>query len=355
MKPKVSLNPHIAPDPVAIEIRRIGASIEQNDLPKAEARALKLLQAHPKRADVHNILGVAYVQQDKKTLAVPHFEFAVKAEPRNSHYLNNLGRLYLDLQFVELALPFLHNALRINPKLASALQAIGKYYNRIGKAEMALPYLERLSKILPQDSVVKMQLAESFDALGRKEEASKLYGEVRQAKPNLVQALYYFSRNPPPEGSTAIIAEIEGLLSREDLTGEQRSTLHTSLGFIHEKGRNYPLSFAHFDQAHQLMPRDFDIGKFRTWVDRVIGVFTESFFRQRGKIGSPSSLPVLVVGMPRSGTTLTEQVIASHGEAGGAGELARIGLFSKKLCLGPKQDTHRFVPILDVTGRQGNA
>ncbi len=108
--------------------------------------------------------------------------------------------------------------MRINPKLASALLAIGKYYNRIGKAEMALPYFERLSKILPQDNTVKLQLAESFDALGRKEEADRLYGAIRETKSNPCRQLYYFSRNTPSEGNAALIAEIEGLLSRDDLT-----------------------------------------------------------------------------------------------------------------------------------------
>src|SRR4051794_6696764 len=162
MKAKVNLNPYIRPDPVAVEIRRIGALIERNDLVKAEAEALKLLKAHPNRPDVYNILAVAYIRQEKKNRAVPHLEFAVKAEPQNAHYLNNLGRLYVDLHFIELALPFLHKALAINPNLTSALLAIGKYYNEVGKAELALPYFERLNKLVPQDNGAKVELAESL-------------------------------------------------------------------------------------------------------------------------------------------------------------------------------------------------
>src|SRR5690349_16248408 len=120
-------------DAVAAEIRRIGSLIEGNDLANAEVQALNLLKAHPKRSDVHNILGVVYTSQQKDRHAVPHFEFAVRAEPNNAHYLNNLGRLYVDLKLFELAVPFLKKALAINPQLSSALFAIAKYYADIGK------------------------------------------------------------------------------------------------------------------------------------------------------------------------------------------------------------------------------
>jgi tetratricopeptide (TPR) repeat protein len=342
------------PDPVMAEIRRIGSLMERDDLAGAETEALKLLKAHPQRPDVHNILGVAYVRQDKGKLAVPHLEFAVKAEPNNAHYLNNLGRLYVDLHLIELALPFLHKALAIKPDLAPALLALGEYYNEVGKAERALPYLERLHKMMPDDKGVKRELAESLDALGRKEGASALYQELRQTESSfVVGSYYYFSRNPLPEGDAAVTAEIDKLLASDKFTDQGRRQLHTALGFIHERARNYPLAFSHFDQANRLSTVDFDIGKYREWVDGVISVFTPDFFRERANIGNPSPLPVLVVGMPRSGTTLTEQIIASHDRAGGAGELGRVALFTGRLNYAPRRDIGKFTASLNALGNRG--
>lgn len=350
MKTRITLTPHIKPDPVAAEIRRIGALLEKDDLAGAETKAIKLLKAYPKRPDVHNILAVAYIRQDKKNRAVPHLEFAVKAEPQNAHYLNNLGRLYVDLKFFELAVPFLHRALAINPRLTSALWTIGMYYNEIGKAELALPYLERLNKLTPQDNRVKQELAESLDACGRKEAADKLNRELHGTESHLIPALYYFSRNEPSEGNAAIIAEIEAVLDRDTLTDRDRSKLHTGLGFIHEREHNYPIAFAHFDKANKILPIEFDMEHYRAWVDGVVEVFSAEFFRERSTVGSPSQMPVLVVGMPRSGTTLTEQMIASHGRAGGAGELGRVSLFAKRFFLSPGKDISNFIPTLDGVG-----
>lgn len=353
VKTRITLSPNTRPDPVAAQIRRVGSLIERDDYTAAEAEALKLLKACPNRPDVHNILGVAYIQLGKKTRAVPHLEFAVKAEPQNSHYLNNLGRLYLDLHLVELALPFLHNALTITPNLTSALLAIGKYYVEVGKAELALPYFERLTKLMQQDDSVKLKLAESLDAFGRSEEANKLHREVHKSGSDPTPSLYYFSRNDPPEGRAALIAEIEELLPRENLTVSQRGTLHTALGFIHEREGNYAVAFSNFDKSNRLQGVDFDIEKYRAWVDSIIRVFTADFFHKRSKIGKPSPLPVLVVGMPRSGTTLTEQMIANHGQAGGAGEQLRIGIFASRFFLSPQRDINQFLPTLNSLGAEG--
>ncbi|MGE3872709.1 MAG: sulfotransferase [Parvibaculaceae bacterium] len=342
------------PDPVAAEIGRIGSLIERDDFAAAETEALKLLKAHPQRADVHNMLGVAYVRQEKEKRAVPHFEFAVKAEPDNPHYLNNLGRLYVDLRLIELALPFLHKALAIKPDLASALLAIGKYYNEVGKVELALPYLERLHAMVPKDNGVKRELAESLDTLGQKDAASRLYLELKQTGlSHIIGPLYYFSRNAPLEEAPALIAEIEQHLASGRFKDNGRSRLHNALGFAYEKSHDYPSAFSHFDQSNRLAAVDFDIRQYRDWVDGLIGVFTPSFFRERAAIGNPSALPVLVVGMPRSGTTLTEQIVASHGRAGGAGELMRIPLFAQRLNYGPQRDIGKFTAALEFLGERG--
>jgi tetratricopeptide (TPR) repeat protein len=338
-------------DPVAAKVRQIGSLIHGRDLEKAEAAALELLKVHPKRPDVRNILGIAYIEQKKRNLAIPHLEFAAKAEPRNPVYLNNLGRLYLELGAIELALPFLHNALTIEPNLASALLAIGEYYTSVGKSDLALPYLQRLRKIRPEDNKVKWQLAESLDVLGRKEESNAFWQELRQTKSYAIPSLYHLSRNNPPELNAPLMAEAERLLDGDDLSNSQRGWLHTSLGFMLEKEGKYRPAFEHFDKANRLTPVAFEIEQFRSWVDRVEEQFTADTFRARVHLGSQSSLPVLVVGMPRSGTTLTEQVIASHAKAAGAGELTRISMFARSYHY--FKDIGKFIETLDVLGQQG--
>jgi len=342
----------IKPDPVPAKLREIGSLVHRKDLASAEAEALKLLQAHPKRPDVHNILGVVYIQNKKAGLAVPHLEFATKAEPQNSVYLNNLGRLYLELRAIELALPFLHNALAINPKLTTTLISIGEYYTSVGKAALGLPYIERALRNEPNNKKAKWQLAESLNALGRTDEANRLCQELRLEGAFVVDGLYRISRNNKREQNVPLLAEAEELLKSDALTDVGRSRLHSAMGFMLEKEDRYEAAFGHFDSANRLSSAPFNIEVFRTWVDRVIEVFTVEVFRERASVGSESRLPVLVIGMPRSGTTLTEQMIASHGKAGGAGELLRVPLFAKSLNY--SGDMGKFIDSFDALGPKGS-
>lgn len=319
------------PDRVLEAIKKIGKLVHQKDWANAEADALKLLQDNPKRPDVHNILGIVYKQQNKRGLALKHLEFAARAEPQNPIYLNNVGRFYLDAKAIELALPFLHNALLIDPKQTETLLAIGEYYRDVGKAALALPYLERARALSPDDGRVKLGLAESLDVLGRQDEASVLYDDLRQKPGYVATSLYHLAMNRPTELHGPLMAEAERLIAEGGMSDKETSLLHTSLGFMHERAGRYPGAFEHFDMANRAVKIDYSVESFRLWVDSVISAFTPELLSAHAHVGSASELPVLVVGMPRSGTTLTEQVIASHGEAAGAGELVRINLLTKVL------------------------
>ena len=339
-------------DPVLPRLREIGELLNRGEVDKAEAAGLNLLQAYPRRPDVHNILGVVYLR-NKRHRAAPHFEFACKAEPQNVVYLNNLGRYYLDQKLVELAYPFLHNALTIHPNLPTTLMALGDYFTSIGNAERALPYFDRARGVVPDNATIKGAFATSLDSLGRKEEANRLYQELRRELPDDVVPLYRLAMNLPLEQVGQVTSDLEKASRSEALTLENRSLAHKALGFIREKEGRYTEAFVHFDTANCLQPLNFDIGTHKAWVDQVISIFTPDFFSKYAGIGSPSALPVLVVGMLRSGTTLTEQIIAAHGQAAGAGELTRIGLFASGLGLSPKKDINKFLPTLAARGAKG--
>lgn len=336
------------PDRVAEVIKKIAALVHQKEWAKAEADALELLKGNPRRPDVHNILGIIYKQKNKRGLALKHLEFAAKAEPQNPVYLNNVGRFYLDSRAIELALPFLHNALLINPRQTETLLAIGEYYRRVGKAALALPYLERARALSPGDNRIKMAIAESLDVLGRQEEANLLYEELRRDREYVAISLYHLAMNRPTELHPPLMAEVEQLLEGGGVSDKEASSLHTSLGFMHEKAGQYASAFRHFDEANRLGRLEVSAEGFRDWVDSVIATFTPEVLRAYAHVGSASEVPVLVVGMPRSGTTLTEQVIASHGQAAGAGELERIHLLARSLKFASGRPVREFFDTLDA-------
>jgi len=338
-------------DPVAVKVREIGALIEKDKGDEAEKIGLALLKLHPKRSDLHNIMGVVYVQAKKRARAVPHFETAVKAEPNNPVYLNNLGRLYLDLHLIELALPPLNRALAINPRLSETLWAIGEYYRDSGKAEKGLPYFDKALKIDPDNNLIRNSHAISLETLGRSEEAKVVFESLLAAPKFKPSALMRLSQIGKSRTDSPIFAEAQALLQSPGLGDGERSLFHTGLANILDNSGDFPRAFEHFVQANVSQNLTFDIARYRSWVDEIIGIFTPDFLARWRDIGHPSELPVFVVGMPRSGTTLTEQIIAAHPQAGGAGELTRLVRFAERL--GYRKSPDKFGENLAALGRKG--
>jgi tetratricopeptide (TPR) repeat protein len=336
-----------APDPVSVKLREINELVRNQHLEDADRQIRKLMEQHPNRADVHTLRGLVYIAQKKRHLAVPHFEFAVKSNEYNPVFLNNLGRLYLDLDLVELALPFLDRALKINPREVDTMWAIGGYFANIGQAERSLPYLEKAVSIDPSHAQVALARASSFEAVGRTQEAIEAYSKL-VSKPGLSgQALDRLSELESHDVSSPLMAEITDQISKAtDPKG--LNALHTGAGRIYDRSKDYDRAFEHFKAANDAIPLSFDIDRFRNWTDSVIATLDAAFFEQRKEMGVHTDLPVFVVGMPRSGTTLTEQIIASHGHGGGAGEVLRIARFGQRFQ--HNKDIARFVRQIDELG-----
>jgi tetratricopeptide (TPR) repeat protein len=340
-------------DPVALKVREIGALIEKDEGAEAERMGLALLKLHPGRPDVHNIMGVVYIKLKRRSKAVPHFETAVKAEPNNPVYLNNLGRLYLDLDLLELALPPLYRALAINPKLSETLWAIGEYYRESGKAEKGLPFLDRGLRIRPDDYRIRDSRATSLETLGRADEAKAVFGSLLNVRSCAPRALYRLSQLAKLKTDSPLFAKTQDLLESPDLDDSFRSVLYSALAHFYENSGDTAHAFECFEQANVIQKLTFDIAAYRTWIDRIINVFTADFFAQWRDVGHASDLPVFVVGMPRSGTTLTEQIIASHPQAGGAGELNRLRRFAERY--GYRKDPGTVARNLSALGQKGIA
>ena len=318
-------------DPVTAKLREINDLVRKNFLEDADRQIRKLLEQNPKRTDVHTLRGLVYIAQKKPPLAVPHFEFAAKSDQSNPIFLNNLGRLYLDLELVELALPFLDRALKINPREVETMWAIGNYFVSIGQAERGLPYLEKAVAIKPDHHKVALARATGFENVGRTQEAIEVYRELAKARATRAQALERLTDIESPDLLAPIFTQITELISSKDTQKPELGALHTGAARIHEKSRDYDRAFEHYKAANEATMLTFDTERFGRWIDSLINTFDGAYFERRKEMGTQSDLPVFIVGMPRSGTTMTEQIIGSHPQGGGAGEVIRINRFGQRL------------------------
>jgi tetratricopeptide (TPR) repeat protein len=124
---------------------------------------------------------------------------------------------------------------------------------------------------------------------------------------------------------------LERVLNDPTLLASKRQAALFALGKLCDKLGRYEEAFRRYQQANELRPRVFDFGQFVSFSERVLAVFEASFLEAAPHATHGSELPVFVVGMPRSGTSLVEQILASHPAVFGAGELPAIERLTESL------------------------
>jgi Flp pilus assembly protein TadD len=261
---------------------------------KRGAEAVQLLRLaasmNPSSAEVHNGLGAALELEQRLDEAVVHYEKAVRIEPAIPQLLNNLGNALIAVHRPHDAVKSLEQAIGIAPELARA-------HNNLGRALQELGRLPEARRAFEQAVALDPRQAGYYRCLG---DVKRLTTD----DPHLV-ALEMLARDAA------------------GLEPDAQIELHFALGKACADIGDHERSFDHFVEANRLKRSQITYNEAGTlrWIERVNAVFTADLIREKGGAGDPSDVPVFIVGMPRSGTTLIEQILASHPKVFGAGEL----------------------------------
>ncbi|WP_192183494.1 tetratricopeptide repeat-containing sulfotransferase family protein [Mesorhizobium amorphae] len=305
---------------------------QENRLPEAEELCHRVLARTPEHPLALYILGTLGIGYDEEKV-MRYFARAIAQEPLNPYYNLSLGQAYLRLSEFTPAIKHIQHALALKPDLVEALCALGDAYNSFDKGEMGLPLFEKALRVDRDHPMARLGLPRALASLGRMDEAAAHLKETidrRIAVPAAYSVLvrtHKFTEEPPE--LAAILTELQD----PDHGSEGVATLHHAAGkLLNDLGR-YKEAIDHFKKGNQAGGQRFDVQSYRRWVDALIETFTPDLVASRIAPGNVSEVPVFVVGMPRSGTTLTEQICASHPNVHGAGELTKLRRTSNGLDL----------------------
>ncbi|AZN99001.1 sulfotransferase family protein [Mesorhizobium sp. M9A.F.Ca.ET.002.03.1.2] len=283
-------------------------------------RVLARTPNHPLALYILGTLGLGY--DDEKALR--YFARAVGEEPANPYYHLSLGELYLKLSEYTPAIKHMQHALELRPDLVEALCALGRAYIAFDKPDMALPLYEKALKINRDHPKVRAGLASALSGLGRMDEAAVYLKEAIERRIEVPRAYNDLVQTRKFTEEPVELQSIQRELASPKLDPAGAQQLHHAAGKVLNDLKRYDEAFDHFNRAKQASGYKFDIDLYRRWIDSMIETFTPDFLAARAGHGNPSEVPVFVVGMPRSGTTLTEQICASHPDVHGAGELSKL-------------------------------
>jgi tetratricopeptide (TPR) repeat protein len=285
----------------------------------------KAVRLAPNVAQHHHDLGWALEMLGRDADAVRAFQRAVALDPTHAEALERLGLLLLNHGKRAEATDCFRRVTRLQPDTILGRLSGAKVLLDEGKRDAAIALLQDTAGRFPASGETKRFLAAILREEGRFEEAMPLLEAATDGSPTEAATAYFdiaMSKRITEEDRPAL-EQMNALLDYKPLSDVGRERVHFALGKACDELGEYAAAMRHFDAGNRLArrARSFDRAHFGASVHRVIAGSSPALFQENRGLGSPSELPVLILGMPRSGTTLVEQIVSSHPEVGAGDEL----------------------------------
>lgn len=311
-------------------LRQAKEHYDRGEVSQAEKLCVAILTRDPKNTQALMLAGSLARGVQDFDLAIDFLMKLVALQPNSVEARLALAATCGEARQHEDAITHFLQVLARKPDLVAALGALGKSYTAVGKAELALPLFEKATKLKPNHPALRLDHANALIALGRMDEAADLLQEnIRlgyraAASYRALADTRNFSSEP---------AEFRAILKQlEESSPNQvdRTFMHHAAGKILNDIGRYDEAIDQFQASKIAAGHGFDVEAYRRRVDTLIAAFTPQLLKSKAALANPSEVPVFIVGMPRSGTTLTEQICASHPAVFGAGELNKLGTVLRK-------------------------
>jgi tetratricopeptide (TPR) repeat protein len=321
----------------------------------AEARAAyaEASRLNPDLAMAHNNMGQLLQQEGRLDEAFLCYQQSLALDPESARAHANLGSLLYEQDRTDLARSHYEAALRSDPNHAEAHGGLGLLRAEEGSAEAAIACYRTALCCAPDLAAAHTGLGSVLEEQGDLAGALAAYRQALAHQPDHAGAYALLAtalrgRLPGEEYRAA-----RALLAQPGLSDSDRFNLHYGLALVLDARGEYTEAAAHVERAAALRKADqerrrrgYDRDLHARFVDDLLATFTPEWFDRARSLGSDSQRPVFVFGLPRSGTTLVEQVLASHPQVFGAGELPW-GRDAFDRLAGPESGTPRALAQLD--------
>jgi tetratricopeptide (TPR) repeat protein len=316
------------------------------------------LRIRPDHAEAHNNLGVLLQRLGSQSASVAHFEAALKINPSYPDALNNYGAALASLGDLERALEHCSRAAKLKQDFPEAHNGMGNALLGLGRPKEAIGHFQKAIMLRPRFAEAYNNLSAAFVATGNIEGAiaclqkaamidtayadphAKLgaiylrYGRLDEARRELARAVQLAPTNTKFLFNLAELKRfdigdpdielMEKMSSDPAMFGdEQRIDLHFALSKAYADFNDHEHAAQHMVKANSLKRQQvqYDEREALFELRRTEEVFTPELMERYSGAGNMSAAPIFIVGMPRSGTTLIEQILASHEHVYGADEL----------------------------------
>ena len=248
---------------------------------------------------------------------------AVELNPAFALAWNDLANLDMKQDRYEQALEMVQRAIEVDAKMAHSYVMRGNILTRAQRHEEALVVYQQALDLNPANPGALSGKGHVLKTIGRQDESIEAYRQCIRAHPSFGEAYWSLANLKTFEFTAEEVKVMAAMVDEKDLPDEPKVNFYLSLGKHYENEKDYERAFEQFRLGNELR-RGYEIyDPVQTQVihDRIIKVFQPQFLASHEGRGDPDPSPILIVGLPRSGSTLIEQILASHSRVEGTMEL----------------------------------
>ena len=312
--------------PDGARLAEAAAALANERFAAAEELIERALECSPADVSALRMLAEAATAREDFPRAERLLEECLRLAPGYSRARLDLAQV-LHQQFkAEPMMPLLERLLALEPNNPRYRIMLAAAYSLLGRAERALEILGALGNELPRNELVWLNYGHTLRSAGRQPEAIDAYRKCIEVKAGFGDPWLSLANLKTFCFTASDIEAMQAQLAREDLRHEDRAQFEFCLGKAHEDAAEFADSFAHYARGNALRREvvHYQSESATRFAQRAQALYTREFFAARAGCGSRSVEPIFIVGMPRAGSTLLEQILASHSQVEGTRELTEV-------------------------------
>ncbi|MEK9596457.1 MAG: tetratricopeptide repeat protein [Rhodospirillaceae bacterium] len=334
-----SHNQAIALNPDFAEVHsNLGVTFhELGRLDEALASYNQAIASKPDYAKAHSNLGVTLQKLKRLDEALASHNQAIALKPDFAEGHSNLGVTFHELGRLDEALASYNQAIALKPDYAKAHNNLGVTLQELGRLDEALASYTQAIALKPDFAEGRSNLGVTFHELGRLDEALASYTQAITVNPDYAEVHRMLTSIKTFDTQDEQYSKMQEIYLNEDISEEQRCHINFGLAKACEDLGNFEQAFTHYSEGNVLRKKllNYDINQdvelFKKIKSRYPKIEKNSLVKEKL---SNNLTPIFIIGMPRSGTTLVEQIISSHSQVTGAGELGFVRRFGAGIATG---------------------
>ena len=290
---------------------------------EAAASYRQALALVPNYTEAHCNLGIALFKMDMLAEAEASYRQALALNPDYAEAHNNLGQVLHKLWRLDESVDSYRQALALNSAYPEVYSNLGQALKDWGKLDEALDSFQKALEIRPGYAEGHMELGSALQEVGRMEEAAESFRLALTSNPNFGDAYRLLANTKKFTEEDDDLKMMLNADAMPDLEDDQRMSLDFGLGKAFEDLQQYDKAFDYFSKANSLRRATFEFSLKKTEIHHNLmkEIFNEDLFSKHLGAGLSGDNLIFVLGLQRSGTTLVEQILSSHPNVNGIGEV----------------------------------